>query len=237
MATKTLFDPNGFLIERQGTTTKEGGLLTILSGQGAGGAGRQAGLGLSYYDPMFGNQYNMDKFMVQGNKGYYNALAIMASHPGGFGELLKNPDLVSQYAPDDKNAQIGLRKVMENLHTEVLGGPPVLNGGKAPTQYLTGNPVDPSNPMATKDIVMGTGKTANELLDAKNSITNFESAMAVAGTQKMPIFTPMEAVQSGEAANLQNVRARKQVGKPGGYGAPVFNLLSGAPPTDNLLGA
>ena len=255
--TNSLYDPEGFLIERQGNQigSNGNGILTVLGGAGMGArspnadpnrvkksggdpmrAPYQSPLGLDYYEPMTGEKFNFDKYMVKGDKGYYNALAIMGNHPEGVNDLLVNPDKVVQYAKDDPTAQTALKNIIGGFRSQIF--PVVQNGGEPVTSYLTkgGSNFRPAGD-TSPDKVMGTGKSAVELTQAHDSILNIIRGTDISAKQDMPNLTTMADIQSGQAAKMMDIRSRKQVGKPAGYGAPVFSLLSGAAPTDNLLGA
>lgn len=232
-----------YLIERPGQKDKVGGMLSVLSGDAPEGLNaKDFKPGLDYYDAN-GVQSDMSKFMIRGDKGYYNLASIWARDPNA----QTSQSAFMKYFAGDQTATDAMQKHFEsyskaqdlkaqtqgpwdraNNNTQAVGWEALANAKPNPGAVVSS--FADAGPTPTPGI-------GNQVGAAPSPIDNLLSAINIAKAEDMPRFTSHEDMQSGGATQMANVRSRKSLGKPGGYGTPAFTLLSGAPPTDTLLGA
>ena len=234
-----------YLIERPGAKDSLGGMLSVL--KGAAPVGLNANdykPGLDYYD-QGGNKANMSSLMVQGDKGFYNLAAIWGRDP----KTMADPKAFLSVFKGDQTATDAVQKTLsayakqQQIASQSNGGYSIGQAAGASGAPAAGILQDQANARsaATSVLQAFVGPESNGTIlgqpQPNSQHANAMDAISIAKAENMPRFTSMEDAASGGAAQMANARSRKVLGKPGGFGAPVFNVLSGAPASDTLLGA
>lgn len=256
--TNTMMQPKDFgfgsyLVETPGLMTKEGGLLTVLDGENPTGVTGKTGIGLDYYDSVTGKKQDMSRYLFKGEKGYYNVLPMIAATDN---KIVENPSLAKDFIKGDpaalkqvtkffsdqydltlKQAQNPMKTMGDTLkyNANQYNGPDAT--GRTSISKAIGD--NPASPMTGLGDIIKSRANEQSLAITEESPQRLNQQWIAANISKfeqMPAFISNEDIKSGAFAQQATDRTRKAIGKPVGYGSPVFHLLSGAPPSDTLLG-